>query len=207
MTPAEAVVAFTLAAGVVTLTPGLDTALVLRTASVEGRRPAAAAAVGIALGCLAWGVVAALGLGAVLAASEAAYTALRWVGAAYLVWLGVGLIRRPHAPPALPRAPQPGGGGWFARGLLTNLLNPKVGAFYVTFLPQFTPPGVEVVPFSLGLAAIHAAEGLLWFTLLIAATRPLAAWLRRPAVTRWLDRLTGGVLVAFGLRLALVGRE
>jgi len=77
----------------------------------------------------------------------------------------------------------------------------------VTFLPQFTPPGVEVVPFSLGLAAIHAAEGLLWFTLLIAATRPLAAWLRRPAVTRWLDRLTGGVLVAFGLRLALVGRE
>jgi threonine/homoserine/homoserine lactone efflux protein len=92
------------------------------------------------------------------------------------------------------------------RGFLTNLLNPKVGVFYVSFLPQFLPDGVPAGPFIFLLAALHALMGLAWFALLIAATRPIAGALQRAAVVRWLDRVTGGVFLGFGLRLALERR-
>jgi len=208
MTPPSAILAFALAAGVLTITPGLDTALVLRTATVEGPRRAWQAALGIILGCLVWGAVASVGIGALLAASRTAYDVLRIVGAAYLLYLGVRLILRAgrHAAPndaARAVASPRGGGSWFARGLLTNLLNPKVGVFYATFLPQFIPPGVNATGFSLLLACVHGLEGMLWFALLIAATRPLARWLARPAVQALFDRMTGVVFLACGLRLAL----
>lgn len=210
MTVAEALIAFTLAAGLVTVTPGLDTALVLRTAAVEGGRRALLAGAGICCGCLVWGVAASLGLGMLLAASELAYTALRWAGAAYLLYLGGRMVLNARSGFAETRdggglATSPG--GWFVRGFVTNLLNPKVGVFYVTFLPQFMPDGVAVVPFSLLLAGIHAAEGMAWFAALIAATRPMSQLLRRAAVVRWLDRVTGGVLIAFGVKLLADGRR
>ena len=206
MSVLEALVAFTAAATLLTLTPGLDTALILRTAAVEGPRRAALAGLGIVLGCLAWGGAVALGLGALLMASQTAFTALKWIGAAYLVWLGIGLLRRPRESFDLGTAGerQDGGGlAWLRRGLLTNLLNPKVGVFYVSFLPQFLADGVAPGPFMFGLAAIHAVLGVLWFAVLIAATRPLAEVLKRGPVVRWLDRVTGGVFLAFGARLAL----
>ena len=135
-----------------------------------------------------------------LEASELAYLVLKWIGAAYLLYLGVRLILvardEAAAEAEVPRA------SWFLRGLLTNLLNPKVGAFYVSFLPQFVPAGANVPATTLLLAAIHAGLGLLWFLLLIGATRPLARLLRDPRIVRGLDRLTGGVLVFFGLKLA-----
>jgi threonine/homoserine/homoserine lactone efflux protein len=201
-------VAFTLAAALLTVTPGLDTALVLRTAGVEGARRAFAAGLGICLGCLVWGAVVALGLGMLLAASELAYTLLKWAGAAYLLWLGLQLIvaNREELGPGGPDAGGATSLAWFSRGLLTNLLNPKVGIFYVSFLPQFVPEGVNVPATTLVLAAIHASLGLAWFVLLIAATRPLAAALRRPRVIRTLDRLTGGLFILFGARLAF-GRD
>lgn len=205
MSPLEqSLVAFTLAAALLTVTPGLDTALVLRTAAAEGSRRALAAGLGICLGCLVWGAVVALGLGALLAASETAYTILKWVGGIYLLCLGLRLIlssRDDFGAGALP-ATAAGAGTWFRRGLLTNLLNPKVGAFYVSFLPQFVPAGADVATTTLLLAAIHALLGLLWFLLLTGAARPVSAALRRPRVIRTLDRLTGGVFVFFGLRLA-----
>lgn len=202
MSPLEqSLIAFTLAAALLTITPGLDTALVLRTAAAEGTRRAFAAALGICLGCLAWGTLVAVGLGMLLQASEIAYLALKWIGAAYLLYLGVRLIFA--ARDADTGAPEPAErSNWFARGLLTNLLNPKVGAFYVSFLPQFIPAGAHVASTTLLLAAIHAALGLLWFALLIGATRPLARALRNPALVRGLDRATGAVLIFFGLRLA-----
>ncbi len=202
MSPLEqSLIAFTLAAALLTLTPGLDTALVLRTVAAEGARRAFAAALGICLGCLAWGALVAVGLGMLLQASELAYLALKWIGAAYLFYLGLRLIfaRRGETEAVRPAARA----NWFARGLLTNLLNPKVGAFYVSFLPQFIPAGASVASTTLLLAAIHSALGLLWFALLIGATRPLAKWLRNPALVRGLDRATGGVLIFFGLKLAL----
>ncbi len=205
MTVIQALAAFTLAAGLLTITPGLDTALVLRTAAVEGPKRASFAAIGILAGCFVWGAVAAFGLGALLVASKLAFTVLKWAGAAYLLWLGINLILKPRDSFEVADATaRPAGGdtAWMRRGFVSNLLNPKMGVFYVSFLPQFLPQGAPAAPFMLGLTTIHAFLGVLWFALLIAATQPIAKALRRPAVVRWLDRLTGGVFVAFGLRLA-----
>jgi threonine/homoserine/homoserine lactone efflux protein len=207
MTVIQDLAAFVAAAGLLTITPGLDTAMVLRTAAVEGSRRAALAALGIALGCLVWGVAVALGLGVLLTASKTAYTVIKWAGAAYLVWMGIGLVLKPRkqfdltAPKAMTGAIRTH--NWFARGLITNVLNPKVGVFYVSFLPQFVPAGVQAAPFIVLLAGIHVALGLAWFAGLIGATTPLKRWLSKGAVVGWLDRVTGGVFLAFGLKLAL----
>jgi threonine/homoserine/homoserine lactone efflux protein len=205
MNPAEALVAFSFAAILLTITPGLDTALVLRTAAAEGPRPAWMAAFGIFLGSIAWAVLVGVGLGALLAASELAFTILKWVGAAYLVWLGINLLLRPRETFDLD-ADTPAGTGWLWRGALNNLLNPKVGVFYVSFLPQFTPAGVPVAPWMVLLALIHCGFGVIWFGAIIGATQPIAGALRKAAVVRWLDRLTGGLFLAFGVRLAFERR-
>jgi threonine/homoserine/homoserine lactone efflux protein len=195
--------AYIAAASLLTVTPGLDTALVLRTAASSGTRRSALAALGISTGCFAWAALAALGLGALLAASALAYNVLRWVGAAYLIFIGLKMLRNPRREFALDSARE---GASFSTGLLTNLLNPKVGVFYVSFLPQFVPPGVATAPYMLMLGAIHALLGILWFACLIAATRPLARFLRKRAVVQTCDRVTGSVFVAFGIGLAVQRR-
>jgi len=203
MTPLQAALAFAFAAGILTITPGLDTALVLRTAAASGPRAAAKTAAGILLGLFVWGVVTAVGIGALLRASTLAYRVLQVAGSLYLLWLGLNLLFKAGAPHAPSTVAPAGGGRLFARGLLTNLLNPKVGVFYATFLPQFIPAGANVTGTSIAYAGIHALEGMLWFAALILATRPLAAWLRRERVQRNLDRATGAVFLAAGARLAL----
>jgi threonine/homoserine/homoserine lactone efflux protein len=127
---------------------------------------------------------------------------LKWAGAAYLAWLGVRLILNPRSRFDL-EAQGPQRGNWLARGFLNNLLNPKIGVFYVSFLPQFVPAHTAVGPFIFLLAAIHALLGVIWFAALIAATSPMKRWLARQAVVRWIDRVTGAVFIGFGLRLAL----
>ncbi|MCY1531360.1 Leucine efflux protein [compost metagenome] len=192
----------------------MDSALVLRTAAVEGGRRAFMAGLGVAAGCLAWGAIAAFGLGSLLLVSTLPYDTLRICAALYLFYLGVkllwGSLKGGKSAAGGPQAARPpaaaSAGGWFIRGCLTNILNPKVGIFYITFLPQFIPSGADVLRFSLLLAAIHALLGVAWFALLVAATRPLARWLSRPAVMRGLDRMTGAVFIAFGLKLALEKR-
>jgi threonine/homoserine/homoserine lactone efflux protein len=209
MTVAAALIAFSIAAGLLTITPGLDTALVLRTAAVEGPKRAWLAAFGICLGTLGWGAIAALGLGALLAASQLAFEILKWAGAAYLVWLGLGLMLRPRASfdVAAGAAPVPRSDlGWLWKGALNNLLNPKAGVFYISFLPQFVPAHVPAAPFMFGLACLHVCMGIAWFAVLIGATRPIAGALQKTAVVRWLDRLTGGVFLGFGVRLAFERR-
>ena len=208
MTVAQALIAFALAAGLLTITPGLDTALVLRTAAVEGPKRAWLAAVGVCFGTLGWGAIVALGLGALLTASEVAFQVLKWAGAAYLVWLGLQLILKPRTRFELSSAGPRAGGDfvWLRRGALNNLLNPKAGVFYVSFLPQFVPAHVPVAPFVMLLAAMHVVMGLIWFAALIGATRPISGALQKANVVRWLDRLTGGVFLGFGVRLALARR-
>jgi threonine/homoserine/homoserine lactone efflux protein len=188
-----------------TITPGADMAMVARSTITGGRRAAFATTLGISAGCLAWAFASALGVAAVLAASQTAYDALRLVGAAYLVWLGVQSLlaaRRGHEA----GVPQRSGSSPFRQGLLTNLFNPKIAIFYSTFLPQFIGPGDPALLISMLLACVHIALGIAWLS--------IYAWLLQRAVDafkgsrlrRALDALTGTVLVALGLRLALERR-
>jgi threonine/homoserine/homoserine lactone efflux protein len=209
VTTEHALLSFTLTAGLLTITPGLDTALVLRTAAVEGGKQAMLAGIGICSGCLVWGAAASFGLSALLAVSGFAYNVLRIVGAIFLGYLGIQLFIRAFASTSSNSAAGPvwkedqstGSSLWFKRGLLTNLLNPKVGVFYLSFLPQFIPTDVQVWSFSMLLALIHATEGLLWFVLLTSATESLSGWLRRRSVVVVLDSAIGTILIAFGLKL------
>jgi threonine/homoserine/homoserine lactone efflux protein len=206
----QALLSFTFAAGLLTITPGLDTALVLRTAAVEGGKEAMLAGIGVCSGCLLWGAAASFGLSALLAVSGFAYNVLRIVGAIYLGYLGITLFIRAFASTSWNSAAEPAwkedkstdDSLWLKRGLLTNLLNPKVGVFYLSFLPQFIPAGVQVWSFSMLLASVHATEGILWFLLLTNATESLSSWLRRRHVVMALDGAMGAILIAFGLRLA-----
>ncbi|WP_395331667.1 LysE family translocator [Novosphingobium sp. BL-8H] len=209
MTGLSLLLAFVVAATILTITPGVDTAMVLRSATVDGRRPAAFGGMGILVGCLIWGAAVALGLGALLRASEMAYAIVKFVGAAYLLWLGAKLVLRPREALDVKEGAAdaaPAGRGAFLQGFLTNMLNPKIGVFYVTFLPQFVPHSVTgsagVAGYTFFLAVVHVLLTVVWFAALICAAAPLGRFLRRPGAVKTMDRLTGGVFVLFGLKLA-----
>ena len=203
MSIADNLIAFTLAATLLTVTPGLDTALILRTSAVEGRKQGLRAALGINAGCLLWGAAVAFGLGALIAVSELAYDILKYCGAAYLAWLGVNMLLRPRQSLAPAEAEGRPAANWFLKGMMGNLLNPKVGIFYVSFLPQFIPQGQPLIAWTFGLVGIHVLLGLIWAVGLISATHSMAGVLRKGKVIQWMDRVTGMVFVLFAARLAL----
>ncbi|MBG0827524.1 LysE family translocator [Planomonospora sp. ID67723] len=190
------------------MTPGLDTALILRTSMLSGRRSAWGVVLGIQAGTLVWGVTTAAGISTLVATSRLAYDVLRWAGAAYLVWMGARMLWESRRGRAAAEVPESGEEGErflpaFRSGLLTNLLNPKMGVFYIAVLPQFMPDDVPHLLMGALLAGVHVIEGLLWSVLLIGFTVLLRGWLGRPPVRRALDRLTGVVVVGFGVRLAV----
>ena len=195
--------AFAVFAAVVTVTPGADTLLVIRTAAVFGRRAGLAAMAGIVLGCLVWAALSAVGVTAVINASRLAFEVLRVAGVAYLLWLGISALRGGRAGSRPEPAVAPQRRASFRRGLTTNLLNPKVGAFYLSVLPAFLPPGVPPLAGALGLGAIHAAEGAIWLSGLVFAVGRVRTVLIRPRVARTLERISGIVFIGFGVRLAL----
>jgi len=199
---------FLFAITILTLTPGFDTALVLRSAVAQGAKRASVTALGITLGCLVWGVAVGFGLGALLLASEMAYNLLKWLGAAWLLWLGLKLLLKPRQGAIDTQQPalQQGYLACFSRGLLGNLLNPKVGIFYVSFLPQFIPAGASVALWCSLMALTHMLLGLVWNTVLIGGSHYFAGHLRQPRVLKVMDRLTGCVFIGFAAKLALSRR-
>jgi threonine/homoserine/homoserine lactone efflux protein len=191
-------VTFSLAATLIVLLPGPDTLAVVRNLVRGGRRLAARAVLGVLSGLGVWVVTAALGLSAVLRASHDAYRGLRIAGAVYLLYLGVTSLRsRGAAEPARRRLV----GSGYTSGLLTDLLNPKVGVFFVTFLPGFVPHGYSVAWTSLLFGAIFVVLTALYFAVLLACARPVLRWMSTAKIRRRLDRATGVVLIAFGVRL------
>lgn len=205
---AASVAAFAVVVAFLTITPGLDTALILRTSLLSGKRGAWGVVLGIQLGTLVWGLLTAVGLSALLAASQTAYDVLRWAGAAYLVWMGVRmLLAKGHDAPANPEDQGVRFRTGFRRGLVTNVLNPKMGAFYVAMLPQFIPADAPHAAMGLLLAGVHVGEGLVWSAALIWFATLMSGVLRTARVRRALDRLTGVVIVGFGLRLATEARS
>jgi threonine/homoserine/homoserine lactone efflux protein len=178
-------------------------ALVTRNVLTLGRRRATLTVVGICAGCIIHATASALGVSAVLATSATAYNVLKTVGAAYLVWMGVQSIREARRPSMGPNPTRERSGlGPFLQGFLTNVLNPKVAVFYLTFLPQFISPGEPVLRRSLFLAAVHITMGLIWLTTYAWFVDRLGVVLTRPRVKAWLEGMTGGVLIALGARLA-----
>jgi threonine/homoserine/homoserine lactone efflux protein len=207
---AESALAFAGVAALLTISPGVDMALVARSALVDGRAAAFDTTLGICLGLVVWAVASAVGVAALLAASATAFTVVKVAGAAYLVALGLWTIARGlrgggsgASPAGAPRARR---GTAFRQGLVSNLLNPKIAVFYTTVLPQFIAPGDPALAVSLMLVAIHVGLSLAWLTLYAYALSGAGALLRRRSIRRALDCVTGAVLVGLGARLAFVER-
>lgn len=206
MTVNDSLFAFSLAALLLTLTPGLDTALILRTACAEGGKKAFHAALGIDAGCFVWGTLVALGLGALLAVSEVAYTVLKVCGAVYLSWLGLQLLISPRSSFSNDYDDNGSQRNWFIRGMLGNVLNPKMGIFYVSFLPQFIPAGHSPLIWTFILVSIHVAIGTVWSVTLILSTHYASAVLKKSRFVRMMDRATGGLFLCFAAKLAMSTR-
>jgi len=192
--------------------PGPDSLLIMSRSATQGWRAGCAAALGIGAGTMMHIGAAALGLSAVLATSAAAFTVVKWVGAAYIVWCGIGMLRArlkrdeaagagaaPGAPAALPYRKI------FAQGFLTNVLNPKVALFFLAFVPQFIDAGAANKPLAfLILGCIFNFNGMLWCNGLAIFTAFASAKLKvKPLVALWLNRLAGSLFIALGARLAL----
>lgn len=189
---------FLLVALVVTLTPGPATALILRVTARDGRRAAAGAVAGNSVGILVWAGLSALGISSLILASEIAYDVLRIGGAAILVVLGVrSLLHRDNGAVALRRSKY----GWRS-GFVTALANPKLAVFFVALFPQFLDPHAAVLPAALLMAGVIVCFDLLWFGTLIYAVHRAGALLR-PKVRATMERITGGVMIALGVSVAV----
>ncbi|WP_055702114.1 MULTISPECIES: LysE family translocator [Streptomyces] len=195
------------AAGVLallTVVPGPDMAVVTKRAVGAGWRDGLRTVGGITAGLLVWGVLTVVGLAAVLAASATAYTAVKLLGAAYLVFLGVQALvnSRKGGQPAEAAAPAGVTGSPWRTGFVGNVLNPKIAVFYTGLLPTLAP---RELPSHLGMALLvllHAALTLIWLGGYVMVLAKARAFFERPAVRRALDRVTGTVLIGFGLKVA-----
>jgi threonine/homoserine/homoserine lactone efflux protein len=199
-----ALASFTVAAILIVLLPGPDSLVVVRGLVRDGRRGGIRTAAGVLCGLVVWVAAAALGLSGLLRASEVGYDALKVVGAVYLVTIGVLSLRSIRRSAATPDSSTSSGRGrsGFTAGLLTDVLNPKVGVFFITFLPGFIPAGYSVGWTTAGLGALFIALTALYFAGLIGATATIATWMSTDRIRRRLDAMTGLVLVGFGVRLA-----
>jgi threonine/homoserine/homoserine lactone efflux protein len=194
--------AFLVVALVVICTPGPDTALTIRNSLLGGRRGGVFTALGVSTGQAVWTLAASAGIAALLVASEPAFRALKLLGAAYLVWLGLqtlwGAVRRKARADMRPSRPVDARRAW-RQGLISNLGNPKMAAFFTSLLPQFGDASFAAM-FALGLT--FCALTFVWLTAYAFVVAKAGDVLRRDRVRRTIDAVMGAVLVAFGLRLA-----
>jgi threonine/homoserine/homoserine lactone efflux protein len=205
-----AVWAFVGVAALVIVTPGPDTALTMRNALLGGRRAGVATAAGVVSGLTVWTMAASVGLAALLVASEPAFVALKLVGAAYLVFLGVQSLV--HAWRGRPNEERPRGGprlgpraAW-RQGLLNDLGNPKIAVFFTTLLPQFAPAHGPAFASLLGFGLLFCAMTFGWLCVYSVVVARAGHALRRPRIRRALDAAMGATLVALGVRVAIERR-
>lgn len=198
-------------AAIVIVVPGPDTAVVTKNVLVHGRRTALGTSLGVSAGLSVWTLAAAVGVASVVRASAVAFTVLKLIGALYLVWLGLQALRAAGHPDAGLLAPAGqrramGALGGFRQGFLSDLANPKIGIFFTSLLPQFVSPGHSVLLPFLALGAVFVVMTVLWLVAYCLVAARAATTLQRPRVKAAMDRLTGVVLIALGLRLAIEHR-
>jgi threonine/homoserine/homoserine lactone efflux protein len=199
---AVALLTFLAAAALIIVAPGPDTLLVTRNVFRRGRRGGFVTAAGTVTGLALWSVAAALGLSALLAASEVGYNVARVAGGLYLIWLGVQTLRSHGTAPATATeaAPLPMHRAYLS-GVLSNLLNPKIGGLLHHVLPGFVPMGAPVGSTAALLGALFVVETALWLLVLVWLVGNGTGRLSRPGVRRWVDRVSGVVLIGFGVRV------
>jgi len=209
----ESLAAFLVVATVVIVTPGPDTALTIRNTLLGGRRGGVFTAIGVSSGQMTWTVATSAGLAALLVASEPVFRAVKFIGAAYLAFLGaqalLAALRRGEggvAPTAAGTAPRLRPPIALRQGLVSNLTNPKMAAFFPALLPQFAPAGEATFLVLLLLGLIFSLMTLVWLTGYAFAVAKAGDFLRRPRIRRALEAVTGAVLIALGVRLATEDR-
>ena len=199
------VATFAAASALLIVLPGPDNVLVVRNALRYGRFVGLRTAAGTLTGVVVWVLAAAFGLSALLAASRIGYDGLRVLGAAYLVWLGVGSLRSRglvtlDGTPTSDQPPTTGRAGYLM-GVITNLANPKTGVFFIAFFPTFIPHGSSIEATSLLFGALFVVEAAAWFAVLIWLVSQSASWLSRRHVQRRLEQISGLFLIGFAVRL------
>jgi len=198
---------FVLSGLLLNILPGPDSLLIMTRSATQGWRAGCAAALGIGAGTMVHILAAALGMSALLATSATAFTVVKLVGAAYILWMAAGLLMSKKkngvdAPAALPALPYR---RIFAQGFLTNVLNPKVALFFLAFVPQFIAVDApnKALAFVV-LGAIFNVSGMLWCAALAVTTAKASERIKLdPTVSLWLNRATGGLFVWLGVKLAL----
>jgi threonine/homoserine/homoserine lactone efflux protein len=206
---AHALLLFAGAGLLLNVTPGPDLLYILGRSVSQGRQAGLLSALGIGAGCLFHVTAAALGVSALVLAVPVAYDVVRWAGALYLVWLGVKALRSQGSSLEVQALAATSPRRVFVQGVITNALNPKVALFFLAFLPQFADPARgPLAPQLLLLGAIFTVNGTLVCLVFALFAARLGEWLKtRYGVTRLLDRATGGLFIALGLRLALLERR
>ncbi|MDA5315258.1 LysE family translocator [Vibrio cholerae] len=200
--------AFFIAITILTLTPGLDTALVIRNTSRAGFADGCTTSLGICFGLFVHATFSAIGISAILAQSAELFQIVKMIGAAYLIWLGISSLRSlmktgqgievaslAHAQFRLIRS--------LREGFLSNVLNPKTAVFYLAFLPQFINPDYSPLAQSLLMALIHFVIAMVWQCGLAGALSSAKNLLKNASFMRWMEGTTGVVLVALGIKLLL----
>lgn len=195
---------FALLTWLLTMLPGIDTAQVLRSSVKGGPKLAYLTLFGIMGGVWFWGIAAALGVSAILLASETAYTIFKFVGATYLLYLGISMIRQARTAQGLVLSSSPSFDSPFralTRAFMVTFTNPKNGAFYVAVLPQFMPEDMNPLLAGVIFSTIHNACVLIWFSGVILLTHKARAFFARPKVGKSIENLSGLALILFGISL------
>ncbi|WP_299183461.1 LysE family translocator [uncultured Neptuniibacter sp.] len=198
---------FLLAITALTLTPGVDSLLVMRNSVRGGTQDGLVTSFGICLGLFVHALISAAGLSVILLGSAELFTLLKLAGAGYLVWLGLQSLRSAyqHKAMVIGEVRKDTRVSWFTslrEGLLSNVLNPKTVIFYMAFLPQFIDPAYPAVPQALMMAGVHFLIGMLWQGALVLMVNRAKVWLQRPRVSQIMESITGFLLVGFGVKLA-----
>lgn len=201
------ILSYIVAVVLLTITPGVDTAIIVQSCFDKDRKSPTLATIGILLGCALWGIVVALGLGAIITSSQELYFILKSIGAAYLIWLGINALMRVWQVNRSETVTSPPKTRNFLRkGFFANLLNPKVGLFYISLLPQFIPTNASVVSYSMMLVLIHIILSAIWFWLVITTVKKSRSRFVSSAGSMTVDSLTGVVFIGFGIKLLMTAR-
>jgi threonine/homoserine/homoserine lactone efflux protein len=204
----SALTTYLIAITLLTITPGVDTMLVIRNTARGGWRDGAVSSLGICSALFLHATISAVGISVILLQAAWAFSLLKMAGAVYLIWLGLSSWRKVLRQETFEITNGKSAGGAFLvrrslrEGFLSNILNPKTAIFYMAFLPQFINPGESAILQSLFLAGLHFVISMIWQCLLALMVKQLKVWLQRPRVSQVFDGVTGTVMIALGLRVA-----